>query len=231
MAENIEVRHARRCPAPERKCNCDPSYRVGVWSARDRKRIRKTFSSLAEAKTWRADAAVAVRKGGLRATAPVTIENAASAFLDGARAGTIRTRSGRTYKSNTLRGYETALRCPRGARHRRATGSVTCAAPTCRTSSTGSWHSGPEPNTIQNAVMPLRVIYRRALDRGDVAVNPTAGVIVPRARRVPVEAPSARIPSPRSSTPLTTARPGALGDRRVRRAAARRVAGAHVGRT
>jgi len=35
---------------------------------------------------------------------------------------------------------------------------------------------GLDPSTVRNAVMPLRAVYRRALVRGDVAVNPTTGL-------------------------------------------------------
>jgi len=33
---------------------------------------------------------------------------------------------------------------------------------------------GLSPSTIRNTLLPLRVIYRRALARGEVGVNPTA---------------------------------------------------------
>jgi integrase len=36
-----------------------------------------------------------------------------------------------------------------------------------------------DASTIRNAIMPLRVIYRRAVSRGVVAVNPTSGVELP----------------------------------------------------
>jgi integrase len=38
------------------------------------------------------------------------------------------------------------------------------------------------PSTIRNALMPLRVIYRRALEDGDVAVNPCTGLRLPANR-------------------------------------------------
>lgn len=36
-----------------------------------------------------------------------------------------------------------------------------------------------DASTIRNAIMPLRVIYRRALEDGDVAVNPTTNLRLP----------------------------------------------------
>ena len=142
---------------------------------------------MSEARTWRADAAVAVRKGALRATTPVTVADAARAFLDGAADGTILTNSGRSYKSNTLRGYSSSLRLhvlpDLGARRLADVSSADVQDLVRRLLA-----SGLGANAIQNSIMPLRVIYRRAIDHGDVSVNPTTGVKVPRLRRVPVEA-------------------------------------------
>lgn len=41
---------------------------------------------------------------------------------------------------------------------------------------------GLDPSTIRNVLMPLRVIYRRALSRGEVSVNPTHGLELPAPR-------------------------------------------------
>jgi site-specific recombinase XerC len=41
---------------------------------------------------------------------------------------------------------------------------------------------GLDPNTVRNILMPLRAIYRRALQRGDVAVNPLTGLVLPAVR-------------------------------------------------
>ncbi len=38
------------------------------------------------------------------------------------------------------------------------------------------------PSTIRNALMPVRATYRRALVRGEVAVNPTTGLELPAVR-------------------------------------------------
>jgi hypothetical protein len=80
-----------------------------VWSNRDRRRVRKIFASSAEAKAWRADALVALSQGGLRARSPDTVRQAAKAFLEGAEAGTVLNRSGRTYKPSTRRSYRQKL--------------------------------------------------------------------------------------------------------------------------
>ena len=120
MAEGIETRHSRACTSREHGgCNCKPSYQAQVWSRRDKKVIKRTFPSLAAAKGWRFDASKDLRDGKLRAPTPETLREAGDAWLEGAKAGAIRTRSGDTYKPSALRGYEAArgmrapaVRCP-----------------------------------------------------------------------------------------------------------------------
>src|SRR5438552_3924219 len=97
--QGIRVRHARSCPAAssaDGRCNCCPSYEAFVYSARDGKKLRKTFSTLAAARTCRADAGSSVRKGVLRAPSTITLRQAWEAWRVGAEDGTIRTLSGDT---------------------------------------------------------------------------------------------------------------------------------------
>jgi site-specific recombinase XerC len=51
---------------------------------------------------------------------------------------------------------------------------------------------GHGASTIRNTLLPLRVIFRRALVRGEVAVNPTMGLELPavRGRRDRIASPS-----------------------------------------
>ena len=109
MAEGIEVRVAK---------DGTRTYRASVWSNRDGKRIPKSFPSQAAAKAWRSDAAGAVRSGRMRAVKSVTVDQAAEAWLAGARDGSIRNRSGDPYKPSAVRAYEKELgcaSCPRSA--------------------------------------------------------------------------------------------------------------------
>jgi hypothetical protein len=61
-------------------------------------------------KAWRQDAAVALRRGTLRAGATATLNQAADDWLEAANASLILNRSGDHYKPSALRGYEQALR-------------------------------------------------------------------------------------------------------------------------
>lgn len=180
--EGITVRHTRGCPATDgARCSCNPRYQAQVWSPRERKRISRTFPTLAAAKNWRQDAAVALRQGTLRAGHVPTLDQAADEWLEAAKAGLVRNRSGDPYKPSTIRGYDQALRdriLPVLGRAR---------LNDIRRSDVQRlvnrlMRKGISPSTIRNAVMPLRGIYRQALALDDVAVNPTIGIQLPAVR-------------------------------------------------
>jgi integrase len=182
----ITTRHARSCPAhhdAEARCGCTPTYQAHVWIAREGKRKRKTFSKLAEAKTWRQDALPAIRRGTMRAPSTMTLRQAWEAWEAGAKNGTIRTRSGDVYKPppSALRGYEQAMRLrildDLGALKLSDVSRLQLQDVADRMLA-----DGLDPSTIRNALLPVRAIYRRALSRGEVAFNPTTGISLPAVR-------------------------------------------------
>jgi integrase len=148
---------------------------------KDGRKIRKTFANLSEAKGWRADATSAIRKGTLRSPSRLIICGAAEAWLKGAEDGTIRTRSGDPYKPSALRSYRAALETrvlPEfGAVRLSALARVDVQDYADRLLA-----EGLDPSTIRNILMPLRAIYRRALARGEVTVNPMTGLELPAVR-------------------------------------------------
>lgn len=81
MAQGVAERHARSCRSRNDgglRCNCSPSYQVNLWDGRSQRRIRKTFRGpLTEPKTWRQDAAGALRAGILRASDGQTVKQVA----------------------------------------------------------------------------------------------------------------------------------------------------------
>jgi integrase len=172
----IVVRHSRACLAPGGNCNCKPTYEAWVYSARDHKKIRETFPTLAAAKGWRADATSALRKGTLRAPSPVTLREAADAWLAGARDGSIRkSKGGDRYKPSAIRSYESSLR----GRVLPDLGGARLAKIERRDLQDFADRllaEGLDASTVRNTLMPVRAIYRRAVSRGDLAVNPTAGL-------------------------------------------------------
>ena len=111
LPEGISLRHARSCPSRSGdRCRCTPRYQAQAWSPRDRKRLTRTFPTLAAARSWRYDALVGLRRGTLRAAGGVTLNQAADEWLSAAQAGLVRNRSGDPYKPSALRGYEQSLR-------------------------------------------------------------------------------------------------------------------------
>jgi integrase len=202
MAAGIETRHARSCRSLDGgRCNCRPTYRSSVWSARDGKRIRKTFSTLSGAKAWRQDAHVALREGTMSTPSPVTVREVGEAWLEGARDGSVRDRSGRVYKPATIRGYERGLklRVLPALGHLKLSEVRRSDVQAIVDSMLGE---GKAPRTIQNTIDPLRSIYRRAMRREQVVVNPTVQLEVPAARGR-----RDRIASPEEGRRLITALP------------------------
>ncbi len=182
MAEGIRKLHSARCAARRRgKCCCRAGYEASVFSARDGKKIRKTFPTLAAAKAWRADALTGLRRGTIRAPRPTTVREAGEQLLEGMRSGAIRTRSGDIYKPSVIRSYEAVLRL----RVLPELGGLKLADVQRRDIqrlADDLLAAGRDPSTIRNALMPVRVIYRRALEDGDVAVNPCTGLRLPATR-------------------------------------------------
>jgi integrase len=204
--EGIETRHARSCPGPAGgRCACSPSYRAVVWSPRDHKVVRSEwFRDLAAAKGWRDDARSAVRKGTLRSPVPTTLRQAGEALVAGMRDGSVRTRSGDRFKPGTVREYQRALEVIYPELGAMRVGDVRRAD--LQALVDRLLGEGRAPSTIRNALMPLRVIYRRAMARDDVGVNPTAGLELPAVRNGRM-----RIASPEEAAALVAALPA--GDR------------------
>lgn len=101
--------------------------------------------------------------------------------MAGAQTGVIRTRSGEVYKPSALRTYQHALRSQVLPR----VGHVRLSSLTRNDIQDLADHltaQGLAASTVRNAVLPLRAIYRRALVRSEVAVNPTLNLQLPSVR-------------------------------------------------
>jgi integrase len=172
-AAGIEVRHRNGCRSLSGgRCNCEPSYRAMVWSRRDGEQIRKSFPTLDAAKAWRNDALSALRKGAMRRPVRRKLKDAAAEWLRGAEDGSIRNRSGDRYKPSAVRGYHRALRL----RVLPALGDALLSdiqRNDLQDFVDGMVGKGLSPSTIDCTLNPLRAIYRRAVSRGELAVNPT----------------------------------------------------------
>ncbi|MEA2201899.1 MAG: hypothetical protein QOI89_2495 [Solirubrobacteraceae bacterium] len=178
MAAGIRQRHGRGCGRTGR-CKCP--YEAFVYSKRDGKKLRKTFRSQAEAVAWRNDASVAVRKKLLRAPTATTLEQAGEQWLEGAGSGVIRPRSGEPYKPSAIRAYERHLRL----RVYPELGSRRLSEIDRRDLQDYVDQlvgAGMTAALIEATIIPVRAICRRALQRGEVALNPTIGLELPAKR-------------------------------------------------
>ncbi|MBV9465890.1 MAG: phage integrase N-terminal SAM-like domain-containing protein [Solirubrobacterales bacterium] len=111
-------------------------------------------------------------------------------LIAGAHDGSILDRGGKPYKPSTARGYEQILE--------------TYIVPVLGSAKLSALHrrdvqdfvddlrkQGLSPSTINNILDPLRVIYRRAIRRDEVAVDPTDNLDLPaiRGKRDRIEPP------------------------------------------
>ena len=161
-----------------------------MWDARAEKKVRRNFSTESEARAWRADTTTKANRGTLVSSTPTTVRQAARLLTDGMRTGVVRTRTGDPYKPSVIRGYEQALALYvlddlgglRLSDVRRRDVQHLADRLLAR---------GLSASTIRNALMPLRVLYRRAVEDGDVAATPLANLRLPavRGRRDRVAAP------------------------------------------
>jgi integrase len=115
------------------------------------------------------------------APSSTTLREAWTVWLEGAKAGTIRTRSGDPYKPSALRSYDLGME----ARVLPVLGGVKVSRLELREFQDLADQllaEGRDPSTIRNTFMGVRALYRRAVARGEVAVNPTAGLQLPAVR-------------------------------------------------
>ena len=153
----------------------------GVYSKRDGKKIRKTFPTKAAAVAWRDDSLSAVRQRRMQAPTGQTLRQAAAAWLQGARAGLIRTRGGDPYKPATIRSYDQTLEL----RVLPELGSKRLSEITrneLQDLADALVAEQRSASTITTALLPVRAIYRRAMQRNEIAVNPTTGLEMPAVR-------------------------------------------------
>jgi integrase len=176
----IRKRHSRICRSRGgAACNCAGSWEAGVYSARDGRKIRKSFPTEAAARAWRHDAAGAVRRGTMQSPTRTTVREAGDALIAGMQSGDVRTRKGgRRYKPSVIRGYEADLKnyvyddlgaCRLSEIRRRDVQEL----------ADRLVGRGLSASKVRNVVTALKVVYRRELEHDDLAVNPTTNLRLP----------------------------------------------------
>lgn len=180
MADGIETRHLKGCDSEAgRRCSCQPSYRV-VIRGRNGK-VTRTFHRLADAREWRATAKVDVLRTPRLAGKAPTVRVASDALIAAMATGGARTRSGDAYKPRVVRDYRDALE----AYALPVLGELRLDEVTLRDVQAIADRllaAGRAPSSVRNAVMPLRVLYRRALRDGHVASSPCDHLELPAVR-------------------------------------------------
>jgi len=135
-------------------------------------------ASRSEAQAWLTKARGEAASGVRRRSDGVTLRAAWEAFYAGATAGSVTDRTGKPFKPSTLRGYERAWRrvdAELGAHRLDAIRRADLQA------LVDGWAAaGVPPATIRNSLDPIRTLYRRAIQREQVTVNPTTNLDVPR---------------------------------------------------
>jgi integrase len=177
-ATGIRQRHGNGCNRPKSGCKCP--WQAEVYSPRDGKKIRKLFPGKSEAQTWRDDWKGRVKRKEVRAPTPQTVREAADAWLEGARAGTIRTSKGLAYKPATMRRFEQALRLrviPEFGRCKLAELTIS----DLQDFVDQLQAEGLTASSVGVTISTLRAIYGRAVLRADsgITVNPTKGLKMP----------------------------------------------------
>ncbi len=117
----------------------------------------------------------------MRAPSKLTVSEAWTDWFEKAKAGEVRNRSGNVYKPSTLRGYETSM-------EKRVLPELgTAKLPDLQRIDVQEFvdrlvGEGVDGSTIRNTLNPLQAVYRRALRRELVAINPTVNLEVPAAQ-------------------------------------------------
>lgn len=180
----IRTRHSRTCKTRTAgACNCVPAYEAFVYSKRDGKKIRRSFSgkgALAAAKGWRIDAQKQVKDRKLRVPTALTLEQEVAEWLKGAGDGSILNKRKERYKPAVLRNYELSLRLrvlPLLGGRRLA--SIDHADLLDLQEQLQG--DGCSASVIRNTFVPVQAIFRRAWRRGLVPVNPSLDLELPTA--------------------------------------------------
>jgi integrase len=179
MTTGIRKRHSKTCRANDGgRCNCNAGWEAAVFDKRTGQKVRKTFERESDAKSWRADQLVGLRRGKSVTPTRITLREASAEFLRLAKEGQIRSRNGRRYSPATLRGYKRtldkyllpdlgALRLTE-IRRRDLQDLVD-----------RLMAEGFAASSLHNALNPIQAIFRRALQREWVGENPTRGLELP----------------------------------------------------
>ena len=182
LPAGIRKRHTRSCAA-SRECSCAPSFEAGIYSKRDRRKVRRSFSSLAEAKRWLNEQRKKRDDGALAAPSRISLNEAASRWLELAGSGGALNRSGDRFKPSVIRSYRASLTLhvlPHLGHERMA--DITRGQ---LQRLVADWQTnGMQASTVGNAVNSVRALYSVSdlLTSGALPTNPCVGLRLPSRR-------------------------------------------------
>lgn len=182
MAEGIRRRHSKGCTAKHgKRCTCNAGWEASFYVEAGGRRITKTFSREAEAKSWRADALRARDRGELRATPwdGRTLAEALRRFIAGMEAGTVRPKGRARYKPNTIRSYERVVRVYIDPSRVSGLKVPQVRRRDLQELADELLGSGLSASTVSNIFNPLQAFYRRAVDRDELTYNPSGRIDLP----------------------------------------------------
>lgn len=181
MAEGITPRHSRICSKAKggARCSCEPTFQAQAKrDPRSGKRPTKTFPDEQEAITWRAEKELEIDKGTFRPGRQVTISVALDELVEGMKSGVVRTRKKKRFKPGVVREYSREIEnCIkpafgsarpqdlRGADIQRLVDRLVA--------------EDLAPSTVNNKLMPLRVLYRRLLRQEEMLASPMDNLEMP----------------------------------------------------
>lgn len=160
---------------------------------------RGPWTTHQQARDGRVKALGELHAGALVPASETTVRDAWLAFLAAAENGTATARGGQPFKASSLRFLQNGWNKIDGEIGSRKLTAVRL--PDVQDLIDRLAAEGLTANQIRAAIAPLRNIYRRALVRGQVGVNPTNGIELPR----PARADKERVVSPQRAAELIAA--------------------------
>jgi integrase len=182
LPEGVRLRHRKACASRAgKRCSCQPYYEASVGLGLRGERRSKSFSTPREAREWRIRMLAASQRRRRAVASRDTLRDAAEAYVSGMSSGMIKNRSGDAYKPKVVRDYVSSLRLyvlpDLGGRRISDIRARVLQRLVERIAA-----AGMSPSTIRNAINPVRAIYRRAVQLGEVPDDPTAAIVLPSVR-------------------------------------------------
>lgn len=185
--DGIEIYHRQSCSKSRggSNCTCAPSYRAAVWDPQTKKnRHSQRFGRRSDAVRWRADTLSAKHRQQLGPIRSPKLEAVADEMFQAIATGLLSTSSGSPFKPSTTRSYRLYYR----NEIKPSFGQVKVDRLSRKEVQklVDDLSGRMSPSSVRNALMPLRLIIRYAIQRDLIQINPMLGLQLPGKREHPV---------------------------------------------